>query len=187
MDAEQNDLQPEDIRALALQMAAFTQLLEQRSEQVMQQTHEAAQHLGQTATGAAASSERMTAAAIDRFQQAAAGAVADGLRRPMEEAGRTMQSGTQNIRAATAELEARVRSVGKALTANAWKAFVASVLASAAVIAVAVYMGVTTHREMARAEWARLINASIANGKLAPCHDGGLCARMGKKWVRIDQ
>lgn len=187
MNPEQNELQPEDIRALALQMAAFTQLLEQRGEQVVRRTQEAAQILGQTAKTAAASSERMTTAAIGQFRQAAASAVADGLRRPMEEAGRTMQSGTQNIQAATAELETRVRHVGHALTANAWKAFLASALASIAVIAVAIYMGMTTHRDIARAEWVGLINAAIANGKLVPCHDGGLCAHADKKWVRIDQ
>lgn len=187
MSAEQNELQPDDLRALALQMAAFTQLLEQRGQQVVQQTHEAARQLSQTANAAAASTERMTVAAIEQFRQAAAGAVADGMRRPMEDAGRTMQSGTQNIQAATSALENRVRTVGKALTASAWKAFVASALASVAVIAVAVYMGVRTHQDMARAEWIGLINTAIANGKLAPCHDGGLCAHIGKKWVRIDQ
>ena len=81
----------------------------------------------------------------------------------------------------------RVRNVGKALATSAWKAFVASALASVAVIGVAIYMGISTHRDIARAEWVGLINAAIANGKLAPCHDGGLCARAGKKWVRIDQ
>lgn len=187
LNTEQDELQPEDIRALALQMAAFTQLLEQRGEQVVQQTQEAAQHLGQTAKAAAGSSERMTAAAIEQFRQAAAGAVADGMRWPMEEAGRTMQTGTQNIHAATAELEIRVRNVGKTLATSAWKTFVASAVASVAMLGVAVYMGINTHRDIARAEWLGLINAAIANGNLAPCHEGGLCARAGRKWVRIDQ
>ncbi len=187
MNAEQNELQPDDLRALALQMAAFTQLLEQRGEQVVRQTHEAAQQLSQTAKGAAASSERMTSAAIEQFRLAAAGAVAEGMRKPMEDAGRTMQSGTRNVQTATSELEQRVRGVGRALTATAWKAFVASALASMVVIGVAVYMGVRTHRDIARAEWVELINTAIANGKLAPCPDAGLCAHIGKKWARIDQ
>lgn len=187
MNPDQNDLQSEDLRALALQLAAFTELLEQRGNHVVEQTHEAAQHLSQTAKSAAASSERMTAGAIEQFRQAAASAVADGMRRPMEEAGRTMQNGTQNIQAATSELEVRVLAVGKALTASAWKAFVASALASVAVIGVAVYMGIRTHQDIARSEWTGLINAAIVNGELAPCGNGGLCARAGKKWVRIDQ
>jgi hypothetical protein len=187
LNPEQNDLQPDDLRALALQLAAFTELLEQRGNHAVQQTHEAAQHISQTAKSAATSSERITAGAIEQFRQAAAGAVSDGMRRPMEEAGRTMQNSTQNIQKATNELEVRVRAVGKALTAHAWKTFVASALASVAVIGMAVYMGIRTHQDIARAEWVGLINAAIANGKLAQCIDGGLCARMDKKWVRIDQ
>ena len=55
------------------------------------------------------------------------------------------------------------------------------------VIGVAVYMGMHTRQDIARAEWTGLINAAIANGKLTQCSDGGLCARAGRKWVRIDQ
>lgn len=187
MNADKNELHPDDLRALALQLAAFTGQLEQRGAEVIQQAHEAAQHLARTATSAAAASERITAAAIEQFRQASADAVADGMRRPMEQAGRTMQSGTRNIQAATDALDANVRAVGKALKASAWKAFIASALASAVVIAAAVYMSIGARRDIARAAWIESINAAIANGRLAPCHDGGLCVRTGRKWVRIDQ
>ncbi len=187
MNPEQNNLQPDDLRALALQLAAFTDLLEQRGDHVIQQTREAALHIGQMAKSAAASSERMTAGAIEQFRQAAASVVSDGMRQPMEDAARTMQGSTQNILKATNELETRMRTAGRGLTATAWKAFVASALASVTVIGVAVYMGMHTRQDIARAEWTGLINAAIANGKLTQCSDGGLCARAGRKWVRIDQ
>jgi hypothetical protein len=187
LNTDQNELQSDDLRALALQLAAFTELLEQRGNHAVQQTQEAAQQISRTAQQAAASSERMTAGAIEQFRQAAASAASDGMRQPMEDAARTMQGSTQNILKATNELEARMRTAGRGLTATAWKAFVASAVASVAVIGVAVYMGMRTHQDIARAEWIGLINAAIANGKLAQCRDGGLCARTGKKWVRIDQ
>jgi hypothetical protein len=187
LTSQQNTQQTDDIRALALQLAALTAALEQRGDRVVQQTHEAAQRVGDVARAAAASSERITAGAIEQFRLAAAEAVGEGLRRPLEDAGRTMRSGTQTIQAATNELEARVRTLGKTLTAHAWKTFVASALASVAVIGVAVYMGLRAHRDIARADWVGLINTAVANGKLAPCANGGLCARMGKQWVRIDQ
>lgn len=186
-DRPPQDLRPDDLRALALQLAAFTELLEQRSQHVVEQTRDAAQSLGQTAQRAADSTERMTADAVERFRQAAAHAIAQGLQQPLEQAGRTMQSGTQNIQTATVELEKRVQSIGKALTAHGWKTFVASLLASLAVIGVAVYMGLRTHQDIARAEWVGQINAAIARGKLAPCSNGGLCVLEGKKWVRIDR
>ena len=186
MTPQQNAPQTDDIRVLALQLAAFTAALEQRGDHVVRQTHEAAQRINEVARTAVASSERMTADAIEQFRRAAADAVGEGLLRPMEDAGRTMRSGTQTIQAATNELEARVRTLGKTLTAHAWKTFVASALASVVVIGVAVYMGLRTHQDIARAEWVGLINAAVADGKVAPCADGGLCARMGKQWVRID-
>ncbi len=187
MNPEQRSLQPDDLRALALQLAAFTELLEQRGDHVVQQTREAALHIIETTRNAAALSERLSTGAIEQFRQAAARAVGDGMRQPMEDAARTMQGSTQNILKATNELEARVRIAGRGLTATAWKAFVASALASVAVIGVAVYMGMRTHQDIARAEWVGQINAAIANGKLVPCGGGGLCARMDKKWVRIDR
>ncbi len=64
----------------------------------------------------------------------------------------------------------------------------ASAVASLAVVAVAVHVGVQAHRANVRAEWIGQINAAIANGKLARCADGdGVCARAGSKWVRLDQ
>jgi hypothetical protein len=187
LNAEHEEFHPDDLRALALQLAAFTGVLEQRGQQIVQQTQEAAHRLGQTAQGAAASSERLTADAVKQFRQAAAQAVSDGMRQPMEEAGQVMQDSTQRIQTATGELEARMHKLGKALSAHAWKTFVASALASLAVIGVAVYMGLRTHQDLVRAEWTGQINAAIANGKLARCRDGGLCARAGKTWVRLDQ
>jgi hypothetical protein len=48
-------------------------------------------------------------------------------------------------------------------------------------------MGLRTHQDLIRAEWTGQINAAITNGKLARCGDGGLCARTGNTWVRLDQ
>lgn len=187
MNPAQDDPQADDIRALALQLAAFTAALEQRSDQVVQQTRDSARHINEMAASAAATSERLTAGALDQFRQAAAAAVADGMRQSLEDAGRTMQVGTHAIESATDELAARVRTVGKTLTVLAWKSFVASAIASLAVIGVALYLGWRTHQDLARAEWVGMINTAIANGKLAPCAGEGLCVRSGNKWVRIDR
>lgn len=187
MNAKHEEFQPDDLRALALQLAAFIGVLEQRGQQIVQQTQEAAHNLSQTALGAAASSERLTADAVEQFRLAAAQVVSEGMHQPMEEAGHAMQDGTQRIQAATRELETRMHKLGKALSAHAWKTFVASAVASLVVIGVAVYMGLRTHQDLIRAEWTGQINAAITNGKLARCRDGGLCARAGNRWVRLDQ
>ncbi|CAM5261538.1 hypothetical protein [Rhodanobacter lindaniclasticus] len=81
------------------------------------------------AASAVATSERLTASALDQFRQAAAAVVTDGMRHPLEDAGRTIV-GTHAIESATGELAARVRTVGKTLTTLAWKTFVASAMAT---------------------------------------------------------
>lgn len=187
LNPTRDDPQADDIRALALQLAAFTAALEQRGDQVVQQTRDAARHINEMAANAVATSERLTASALDQFRRATAVVVADGMRHPLEDAGRTMQVGTHAIESATHELTARVRMAGRALTVLAWKTFVASAVASLAVIGVALYMGWRTHQDLARTEWVGMINAAIANGKLAPCADEGLCVRSGNTWVRIDR
>jgi len=55
----------------------------------------------------------------------------------------------------------------------------------AGVIRMAPCMRLRTHQELAHAEWIGLLNTVIANGKLARCADGGLCARTGSKWARL--
>lgn len=180
-----NQVQTDDLRALALQLAAFTGVLEQRGRQVVQEVHDAAQRLDHAGHGLAGTSERLATAAIEHIRHAAATAVATGLRQPLEDAGRTMQDGTQQIQRAIRELEERSRRLGKALSAHAWKTFMASAVASLAVIGVAITVGVQAHRESVRAEWIGQINTAIANGKLARCADGGLCAHAGGKWVRL--
>lgn len=177
----------DDIKVLAVKLAAFTDLLEQRGNEVVRQTGQAAQAIDQSARNAAAKSEQLTAQAVGEFKRAAADVVAQGLRQPLEEAGRVMQAGTHNIQSATAELERRMTAIQKVHVANAWKTFIASAVASVVVIGAAIYIGVRTHQDMTRSEWVSQINTAIANGKLAACADGGLCAHVGKQWVRLDE
>ena len=184
---ESNHAQADDLRTLALQLAAFTGVLEQRGQQVVQEVHDAAQRLQHEAHGLAGTSERLAAAAIEHIRQAATNAMTSGLHQPLDDAGRSMQDGTQQIRRAIHGLEERTRGLGQALSAHAWKTFVASAVASLAVIGVAVYMVVQAHRVNVRAEWIDQVNAAIADGKLARCAEGGVCARAGNKWVRLDQ
>jgi F0F1-type ATP synthase membrane subunit b/b' len=177
--------QTDELRTLALQLAAFTGVLEQRGQQVVQEVHDAAQRLQHEAHDLAGSSERLAAGVIEQIRHDAASTVASGLHQPLEDAGRAMQDGTQQLQQAIRELEERTRRLGKALSAHAWKTFVACAVASLAVIGVAVYVGLQAHRESVRAEWIGQINTAIANGELARCADGGVCARTGSKWVRL--
>lgn len=183
----QTDQTTDQLKALAVQLSAFTDLLEQRAGQVLQQTMQSADALARTAQHAAGTSERMTTQALTAFKGAAGDAVAQGMRVPLEEAGRTLRDSTQGMERAVGELERRLRTSGKAYSAHAWKTFIASALASVVAIGAAVYMARDAHQEVSRAAWVGQINAAIANGTLAKCEGGGLCAHVGSRWVRLDQ
>ena len=129
----------------------------------------------------------MTAGALARFRQAAAGAMSEGLQQSLEQVRYHMRHATQDVRGAAGELENRIRTAGRLLAAHAWKSFVASATASLAVLGVAAWVGWHTHQEIVRQEWIGMINAAVDHGRLAPCADEGLCARAGNRWVRIDR
>lgn len=177
----------DQLRALAVQLSTFTDLLEQRTGQVMQQAMQSADTLVRTAHDAAGTSERVTTQAVAAFKVAASDAITHGVRAPLDEAGRTLRDSAQGMQQAVGDLERRLHASGKAYSAHAWKTFIASALASVMVIGVAVYMARNAQQEVSRAAWVGQINAAIANGRLAKCEGGGLCAHVGSRWVRLDQ
>lgn len=182
------DASADDIKKMAVRLAVLIDSLESRGEKATQQTLQAAQSIHQVVQDAAAVSQRVATQSLEDFRRTAAATLAEGIRPPLDEAGRTLQASLHKVLAASNALEQRLRALDRLHTAHAWKAFLASAIGSLAVIGVAVYMSLGTHREIARADWVSQINAAIAGGKLAPCPEGGLCARLdNKRWARLDK
>jgi hypothetical protein len=69
----------------------------------------------------------------------------------------------------------------------AWKALLAVVMASAMVMAVACYVVWQSRQALTAVRWQQEIADAQAAGKLAPCPEGGLCALVDKRWMRIDK
>jgi hypothetical protein len=178
----------DDIKAMAVKLSMLIDSFETRGDKVVQQNTLAAEAIGRAAQGAAQVASQVSARAIEDFRQAAGSALNQGLRKPLEQMDQQLQASMTGVRQATDELERRIQTAGRIHTATAWKMFIASAFASLTVIAVAAYVALHTRTELANAQWAGQINAAIASGNLAPCVDGGLCARVdGKRWVRLDQ
>lgn len=45
----------------------------------------------------------------------------------------------------------------------------------------------TTRQEVKRAEWISNINGALSTGKLTACPDGGICANINQKLIRLDK
>jgi nitrogen fixation/metabolism regulation signal transduction histidine kinase len=171
----------------AVRLAALTKSLEQRSAQAAAQAQQAANTLQYTAQEAAKTSQRITTEALEQFRRTAASAATEGLRYPLQDAEKTLKNSIARMETAAETLEERMKAQRKMFTAYAWKTFIASAVAALAVIGVAVYMAQRAHQDITRSEWIGQINAAIANGKLTACPEGGVCAYVDKKLVRLDQ
>jgi ABC-type multidrug transport system fused ATPase/permease subunit len=178
---------PGDNDQLILQLATLAQSLEQHGARAVQQSQQAAGALQRTAQEAAHTAQRLTAEALEQFRRTASSAATEGLRYPLEEASKTLNNGAARIESAMESLDAHMKAQRRMFAAYAWKTFIASALASLAVIGVGAYMTAQAHQDITRAGWIGAVNAAIANGKLVACPEGGLCAYSGKKLQRLDQ
>ncbi|HEX7816621.1 hypothetical protein [Dyella sp.] len=178
----------DDIKAMAVKLAMLVDSFETRGDAVVQQNLQAAHTITRSAEDAAHVARQMTHQAVEEFREIASETLGKSLREPLSHADNTLQASMQGIRDAVHDLERRVQSTAWSHSVMAWKVFIACTLASAAVVGAAIYFGMQARTQTIRADWATQINAAIADGNLAPCAGGGICARVdAKHWVRLDQ
>ena len=175
----------QDLKALAVQLSAVLDVLEKRIDHATRQSLESTQALDQQSRRSLETANALTREALEQFRLGAKLAVETGIRDAVDELDQTVRSNTSRIDHATAQLNQRMQQMGRFHTGHAWKTFVASALASLAVISAAVFASWHAHADIERSEWALDIYAAIESGRLAACPEGGLCALVGNKWVRL--
>jgi hypothetical protein len=178
----------DDIKDMAMKLAVLIDSFETRGDAIVRQNTLAAAAMAEAAQDASRVAGEVSTQAVEALRQTASTTLERGLREPLSQTERQLQTSMAGLREATAELEKQVRTAGTLQKATAWKVFAACAIASLGVLGVAAYAAMHARTEVARAEWTRGINAAVASGNLAPCADGGICARVdGKRWVRLDQ
>lgn len=176
----------EAFKTLVIKFAAIVESFEERGEKSVHSIVQSANSIQQISRQAAQVSEQVTSQALQQFSNAAGHVVADAIHAPIANCEKRLQSSADNLHSATAKLEKQLESLRALHVGTAWKAFIASAIASLAVMVVAGYMVLTAVREVKRAEWVSNINTAVANGKLMACPGGGICAQIDKKLVRLD-
>lgn len=161
--------------------------VEKRTKAADMANDRAVQHINQVSKDAANSAIEITELAVDKFKSVATGVVMEGLNAPMKDYDRSLQVRLEQMQKTITQLEMQCAKIRSANTFSAWKVFIASTVASLAVIGVAVYMGMKTHEDIQRSEWIGSINNAVANGKLVACPDGGICAMVKDKPVHLDR
>lgn len=177
----------QDVEDLTVKFAAIALALEQRMAVAEQQVTQAAASLRHTAQDVAASSQRLADSATAEFRRTAQVSLAEGMRPALEQAEVALRQRMQEVAGATRELERRIRKLNALHAAGAWKALIIAAVASLMLTGVAVYAGLQAHQRVQRAQWVDAINAAVAAGKLTVCKHGGVCVRIGKQWVQLDE
>ncbi len=177
----------DDLKTLAVKLAAVTDRVESRLQQTSEQSLGASQAMARHVYDAQKVAAEMTRDALDLFRQTASSAIREGMRDATERHDQALAASAQKVADAASQLEARIVGAGRAQWATAWKAFLALVLASVAIVAVATYMVWQSQQTLAALKWQQELADAQSTGKLAPCPEGGLCAMINKRWTRIDR
>lgn len=174
----------QDVRSLAVKLAAVTDRIEKRLDAVARGTMHATQVMERQAQASLAASEQVSAG----VRRAAGDALQHGTTEAIDRFGGVVRASEVRLESAAERLERRMLTVGKWQVAFAWKAFVASAFGSFALMGVAGYV-IWEARDAARAtRWVKQVNAAQAAGRLGVCPSGGehVCAKVEKRWVRLD-
>lgn len=175
------------IKTFAIKLSAVAEHFEERSNRVVETSHQATRQLIQAAQQVSSTVEHSATNAMTNVRTATQSALAEGLAGPDQNLEETLQRSAYGLEVASRRLEERIEAMRHMHAASAWKAFLASAIGSALVIGASVYAVMQARQESARARWISEINAAIDKGNLATCQDGGVCARLGSKWVRLDK
>lgn len=174
-----------EVKALTLQLSSIVDVLEKRIDHAARQSLQVTQTLNQQSKQSLEATHRLVQKTLDELRQCARQAVAEGVHDAAQELDQTMRDGAKGIERTISQLDQRAQHMGSLYASHAWKTFVASAVGSLAIIAVAVYVTWQAHVDLKRSEWIKQINAAVDAGQLAPCPEGGLCVKVGNKWVRL--
>lgn len=180
-------MQTNDIKKMVVQLSAATNSFEARAEKSVQAVKDSADEINKIAHQAATTSEAMAQKAVDALHVEASKFTVQELNTPVEHYKQELQNSINTIHSAANRLEEQIHAAKSAHTMTAWKAFIASLIASVAVIAVAYYYTQNAAKEIKRNEWITSINKATSNGKLVACPKGGICAHINNKLIRLDQ
>ena len=168
---------------LLTELAKVTELINARNEKSARSMEASAQTLGKNAQQLTDSGERLAGDALDTIRAQGGQAFLEGTGPALD----SLQRQIQSTLGLVGKLDQALVEHRHGIHGLIRNALIVLAFGALAVIGVAVYMAMHAHQEMTRSEWIGQINAAIASGKLVACPDGGLCAYIGKKLVRLDQ
>ena len=133
------------------------------------------------------SSNRLDGSA-ERIRQEAAEAVGKGLNQSVGKFTERLETTGRWLLETSREVEARQQKSARDLKKLVWVSVALFALTGLLCCGTVIYLIQSAKTEIRRAEWIADINKAVGNGKLVQCGaDGGVCAKVGKKTVRLDR
>ena len=141
------------------------------------------------ATQALASAEQNLKSTGQNIEHGSVSIIGSAVKKPVDEFGQDLKNIRSEMRKASNELEQRLTEVAQTLKRYTWVSVGTLILAMVLSVGLIAYASMQAHEEVKNAKWIGSFNTAVAIGKLTPCpgDEGGLCAVVDKKYVRLDK
>ena len=133
------------------------------------------------------SSNRLDGSA-ERIRQEAAEAVRSGLEQSVGKFTERLETTGRWLLETVRDVEVRQQKSAKDLKKLVWASVAVFVLTGLLCFGTVIYLIQSSRTEIKRVEWIADINKAVENGKLIQCGtEEGICAKVGKKTIRLDK
>ena len=133
------------------------------------------------------SSNRLDGSA-ERIRQEAAEAVRSGLEQSVGKFTKRLETTGRWLLETVREVEGRQQKSAKDLKKLVGASVAVFVLTGLLCFGTVIYLIQSSRTEIKRVEWIADINKAVENGKLIQCGtEEGICAKVGKKTIRLDK
>ncbi len=125
--------------------------------------------------------------ATQDIQRITSNTLSGAFQKPVDELDHSLNIMRDNLIRNANDVERHMQESVAQLKRIVWLAIGAFVLAGMVVAGASVYATIQANQQIQKTEWIGAINSAIANGKLTTCGDGGICATVDKKLIRLDK
>ena len=167
------------IDQLIEQVFLLTGKVEQRAKISESYANKASQTIAQA--------EQTVSRATQDIQRITSNTLSSAFQKPVDELDHSLKIMRDNLIRNANDVERHMQESVAQLKRIVWLAIGAFVLAGLVSVGSSVYAMSQANQKIKQAEWVSAINNAIANGKLTTCVDGGICAIVDKKPVRLDK
>ena len=167
------------IDQLIEQVFLLTGKVEQRAKISESYANKASQTIAQA--------EQTVSRATQDIQRITSNTLSSAFQKPVDELDHSLKIMRDNLIRNANDVERHMQESVAQLKRIVWLAIGAFALAGVVVAGVSVYATMQANQQIQKTEWIGNINSAIANGKLTACPDGGICAVVDKKQIRLDK